>query len=158
MQRGRPSSVVRWLSRSSIVARWHSDRWWSPMVPLSACPGRRKVVVWASHWRRGRSGNAIGLTKVAHQSAVRAQHGPYCSHTEEIQILHLFSRNQIRIQHSVCLQPHGFRIRILKSRSGFGLIKQGLIIIVEWAWWLLMGWRPASPTTVLTFVGRRIPG
>ena len=24
--------------------------------------------------------------------------------------------------HSVCLQPHGFRIRILKSRSGFGLI------------------------------------
>ena len=40
--------------------------------------------------------------------------------------MHLFSRNRIRIQHSVCLQPHGFRIRILKSRSGFGLIKQGL--------------------------------
>ena len=53
------------------------------MVALSACPGRREVVVWASYWRRGRSGNAIGLTKVARQSAVRAQHGPYCSHTEE---------------------------------------------------------------------------
>ena len=53
------------------------------MVALSACPGRREVVLWASHWRRGRSGNAIGLTKFAHQSAVRARHGPYCSHTEE---------------------------------------------------------------------------
>ena len=53
------------------------------MVALSACPGRREVVVWASYWRRDRSGNAIGLTKVARQSAVRAQHGPYCSHTEE---------------------------------------------------------------------------
>ena len=53
------------------------------MVALSACPGRREVVVWASYWRRGRSGNAIGLTKVARQSAVQAQHGPYCSHTEE---------------------------------------------------------------------------
>ena len=42
--------------------------------------------------------------------------------------MHLFSRNRIRIQHSVCLQPHGFRIRILKSRSGFGLIKQGLSV------------------------------
>ena len=53
------------------------------MVALSACPGRREVVVWASYWRRGRSGNAIGLTKVARQSAVHAQHGPYCSHTEQ---------------------------------------------------------------------------
>ena len=53
------------------------------MVALSACPGRREVVVWASYWRRGRSGNAIGLTKFARQSAVRAQHGPCCSHTEE---------------------------------------------------------------------------
>ena len=35
-------------------------------------------------------------------------------------------RNRIPIQHSVCLQPHVFRIRILKSRSGFGLIKQDL--------------------------------
>ena len=54
----------------------------SPMVALSACPGRREVVVWASHWRNGRSKKAIGLTKVAHQSAVRAQHGPCCSHTK----------------------------------------------------------------------------
>ena len=53
------------------------------MVALSACPGRREVVVWASSWRRGRSGNAIRLKKVARQSAVRAQHGPYCSHKEE---------------------------------------------------------------------------
>ena len=51
------------------------------MVALSVCPGRREVVVWESYWRRGRSGNAIGLTKVARQSAMRAQHGPY--HTEE---------------------------------------------------------------------------
>ena len=64
------------LCHSNIAVR-------SPMVALSACPGCREVVVWASYWRRGRSGNAIGLTKVTRQSAVRAQHGPYCSHTEE---------------------------------------------------------------------------
>ena len=68
-QRGR-------LCRRSIAVR-------SPMVALSACPGRREVVVWASYWRIGRSGNAIGLTKVTRQSAVEAQHGPYWSHTEE---------------------------------------------------------------------------
>ena len=71
------------LSRSSIAVRSHSNRWWSPMVTLRACPWHCEVVVWASHWRRGRSENAIGLTKIAHQSAVRAQNGPYCSHTEE---------------------------------------------------------------------------
>ena len=64
------------LCRSSNAVR-------SPMVALSACPGRRAVVAWASHRRRGHRGNAIGLTGVAHQSAVRAQHCPYCSHTEE---------------------------------------------------------------------------
>ena len=53
------------------------------MVALNACPGRREVVVWASYWRRGRSGNAIGLTKVTRENVVRAQHSPYCSHTEE---------------------------------------------------------------------------
>ena len=53
------------------------------MVALSACPGHREVVVWASYCRRGRSGSAIGLTKFPRQSAVRAQHGPCCSHTEE---------------------------------------------------------------------------
>ena len=41
-------------------------------------------------------------------------------------LLRRVSTMRIRIQHSVCLQPLGFRIRILKSRSGFGLIKQGL--------------------------------
>ena len=72
------AQAAQWgrLCRCSIAVR-------SPMVALSACPGRREVVVWASYWRRGRSGNAIGLTKVARQSAVQAQHGPYCSHTEE---------------------------------------------------------------------------
>ena len=72
------AQAAQWdhLCRSSIAVR-------SPMVALSACPGRHEVVVWASYWRRGRSGNAIGLTKVARQSAVRAQHAPYCSHTEE---------------------------------------------------------------------------
>ena len=74
----RPSS----LSRSSIAVRSHSDRWWSPMVAPSACLGRREVVVWASHWRRGRRGNAIELTMVASQSAVRALCGPHWSHTE----------------------------------------------------------------------------
>ena len=44
--------------------------------------------------------------------------------------MHLFSRNWIRIQHSVCLQPHGSRIRIIKSRSGFGLIEQGLRLLL----------------------------
>ena len=53
------------------------------MIALSACTGRCEVFVWASHWRRGRYGIATGLTKVAHQSAVCAQQGPYCSHTEE---------------------------------------------------------------------------
>ena len=69
------AQAAQWgrLCRSSIAVR-------SPMVALSACPGHREVVVWASYWRRGRSGNAIGLTKVVRQSAVRAQHGPYCSH------------------------------------------------------------------------------
>ena len=72
----KPRSAVP-LSRSSIAVRSHSDCWWSPMVALSACPGRREVVVWASHWRRahwrrGRSGNAIGLTKIARQSAARS--------------------------------------------------------------------------------------
>ena len=61
--RNRPdgsAQAAQWgrLCRSSIAVR-------SPMVALSACPGRREVVVWASYWRRGRSGNAIGLTKVA---------------------------------------------------------------------------------------------
>ena len=60
------------LSRSSIAVRSHSDRWWSPMVARSACLGCRGVVVSASHWRRGRSGNAIGLTKVAHLSTARS--------------------------------------------------------------------------------------
>ena len=64
------------LCRSSIAES-------SLMVALSACPGRREVAVWASYWRRGCIGSAIGLTKVARQSAVRAQHGPYCSHTEK---------------------------------------------------------------------------
>ena len=41
-------------------------------------------------------------------------------------LLRRVSTMRIRIQDSVCLQPLGFRIRILKSRSGFGLIKQGL--------------------------------
>ena len=36
-----------------------------------------------SDWGRGRSGNAIGLTKVPRYSDVRAQHSPYCSNTEE---------------------------------------------------------------------------
>ena len=48
------------------------------MVALGACP---------APWRRGmierRSGKATGLRKVARQSAVRAQHNLYCSHTEE---------------------------------------------------------------------------
>ena len=47
------------------------------MVDLSACPGRREVGVWASHWCKCRSGNVIGLTKVVRQGVVRAQHGPY---------------------------------------------------------------------------------
>ena len=33
------------------------------MVAPSACPGRREVEVCASHWRRGRSGIAIGAHK-----------------------------------------------------------------------------------------------
>ena len=72
------AQAAQWscLCRSRIAVR-------SPMVTLSPCPGRREVVVWVSYWRRGRSENAIGLTKVAHQSAMRAQHDPYCSHTEE---------------------------------------------------------------------------
>ena len=70
------AQAAQWsrLCRSSIAVR-------SPMVAMSACPGRREVL-WASYWRRGRSGNAIGLTKVARQSAMRARHGPHCSHTE----------------------------------------------------------------------------
>ena len=33
-----------------------------------------------------------------------------------------FNGNQNRIWYPVCLQPRGFRIRILKSKSGFGKI------------------------------------
>ena len=51
------------LSRSSIAVMSHSDRWWSPMVALSACPGRRDVGEWASYWRRGRRGNALWMVQ-----------------------------------------------------------------------------------------------
>ena len=80
--------ILKQMNSKHLSLPWNgaiytAKRWWSPRVAMSACPKRREVVVWASQWRRGRSGNAIGLTKVARQSAMRAQHGPCCSHTEE---------------------------------------------------------------------------
>ena len=51
--------------RSSFAVRSHSGRWWSPMFACGAWLGRREVVVWESHRCRGRSGEAIELTKVA---------------------------------------------------------------------------------------------
>ena len=108
------AQAAQWgrLCRSSIAVR-------SPMVALSACPGRREVVVWASYWRRGRSGNAIGLTKVARQSAVRAQHGPYCSHTEE--------------RFSDIWRPHGDLVHSL-GRHGRRPVWRGLNQTIETIW------------------------
>ena len=77
------------------------------MVALSACSRRREVMVWMSYWHRSRSGNAIGLTKVVPQRAVRAQHGPYCSHTEE--------------HFSDIWRPHSYLVYSL-GRHGHGMV------------------------------------
>ena len=104
------------------------------MVALNVCPGRREIVVWASHWRRGRSGSAIGLTKVAHQSAVRAQHGPYCSRTEgrfsDIRRPHgdladSLGRHGRSVVAVLC--NGGFRSNIMDSKSKLGHVTEQMM-------------------------------
>ena len=121
------------------------------MVALSACPGRRQVVVWASYWRRGRSGNAIGLTKVAHQSAVRAQHGLYCSHTEG-----RFS--DIRWPHGNLMESlcrHDRSVVAIRCDGGLSLV---LLILTKgtaemwdlmWLWWEILNWQ-SNPMQILS--------